>query len=498
MELWQSIPFACILLPLGSAAATAVLKPRAAKAWTTLVTAILCGASAVFLGIMLQSGTAYTYPMGHFPAPWGNELRAGVLEAVAGLFFSLVLLLSQLGGLRRQGRDILRDKQPLFCATLLLLLTALMAQTYTNDIFTAYVFLEIMTIAACTMMTARTDGRTLVAATRYMILNLVGSGLFLLGIAILYCLTGHLLMEQAGESVLRIYRSGEYHLPMQIVVGLMTVGLAVKSALLPFHTWVPDAYSYATPTGQAALSSLVCKGYIFLLMKIYIRVFGFEVLSDQHMARILFLFALAAMVIGSAEAIRQTDIRRMIAYSSVAQIGYIYMGIGLGTEAGMAAAFYHLIGHGICKSMLFIAADSLSAVNGGRWHIQELRGAGYRAPMAGIAFSVGAMSMVGFPFLPGFTSKLNFAAAGLAKGGTRMWMIFGGLVISTLLNSLYYLPAMIALWRRDSAEETVREYRREGWLYRVSMGGFVALNLLTGLFSQWVMDAIDSGMSLFG
>ena len=332
LELWQSIPYACILLPLGSAAMTSVLKGKFAKRWAFLVMTVVTVLNAILTVIMAQRGGSYTYMMGHYPAPWGNEIRAGQLEAVTGFFFGLIMLLSLMGGVKKVEEHILHDKQSLYYVMLLLLTAALMAQVYTNDIFTAYVFLEIMTIAACSLITARTKGRTLVAATRYMIMNLVGSGLFLLGIILLYDLTGHLLMSNIKEAVSALHASGDYHQPLTVVVAVITIGLSIKSALFPFHTWVPDAYSYATPTSSAVLSSLVSKGYIFLLMKIYYRVIGLDVVASTGILNVLFVFALVGMVMGSISAIRQSDIRRMIAFSSVAQIGYIYMGIGLGTE----------------------------------------------------------------------------------------------------------------------------------------------------------------------
>lgn len=174
-----------------------------------------------------------------------------------------------------------------------------MAQVYTNDIFTAYVFLEIMTIAACSLITARTKGRTLVAATRYMILNLIGSGLFLLGIILLYDLTGHLLMSNIQQAVAALHQTGEYTLPLTVVVALMTIGLSIKSALFPFHSWVPDAYSYSTPTSAAVLSSLVSKGYIFLLIKIMYRAIGLETIASTRIDDVLFVFGLVGMVMGS-------------------------------------------------------------------------------------------------------------------------------------------------------------------------------------------------------
>ena len=406
--LWHSIPYLCILLPLGSAAVTSVLKPRWARYWTMFALLVVTSLSGVISAIFASGAESYTYMMGHFPAPWGNEIRAGQLEAVTALFFSLIMLLSLLGGLKKIDEHIDQNKVSLYYVVLLLLTAALMAQVYTNDIFTAYVFLEIMTLAACALIAIRKRGRTLVAATRYMIMNLIGSGLFLLGIILLYDLTGHLLMSNMKEAVAALAKSGQYQVPLTVVVALISIGLSIKSALFPFHTWVPDAYAYSTPTSAAVLSSLVSKGYIFLLMKIMYRVIGLDVIVSTGIQDVLFVFALVGMVMGSISAIRQTDIRRMIAFSSVAQIGYVFMGIGLGTDEGMMAATFHIFSHAVCKSMLFLAAGGLADASNNSKKFRDLRGAGFRSPIAGVAFTIGALSMVGFPFLGGFASKLNF------------------------------------------------------------------------------------------
>ena len=158
-----------------------------------------------------------------------------------------------------------------------LLLSSLLALVYTNDLFTAYVFVEINTIAACGLIMIRQNGRTIKASARYMIMSLLGSGLFLMGMCMLYDLTGHLLMSNIKEQAALIYSSGEYRIPLLIVIALMSVGLAIKSALFPFHAWLPDAYGYSTVSSAAILSSLVSKGYIFLLIKIIYRVIGFDI-----------------------------------------------------------------------------------------------------------------------------------------------------------------------------------------------------------------------------
>lgn len=499
MELWQSIPFACILLPLGSAAMTSALKGRWARNWTIFVLTVVTGLSVAFVALMSGFEGSYTYMMGHFPAPWGNELRAGMLEAVTALFFSTIMLLSLLGGLKKVDEHILCDKQSLYYVMLLLLTAALMAQIYTNDLFTAYVFLEIMTIAACSLITARTKGRTLVAATRYMIMNLLGSGLFLLGITMLYDLTGHLLMSSIKEAVAALAQSGEYRLPLTVVVALMSIGLGIKSALFPFHTWVPNAYSYSTPTSAAVLSSLVSKGYIFLLLKIYYQVIGLDVIASTGILDVLFAFALVGMVMGSLSAIRQSDVRRMIAFSSVAQIGYIFMGFGMGTEQGMVAAVFHIFAHAVCKAMLFLAAGGLADASGNSKQFRDLRGSGFRSPIAGVAFTIGALSMVGFPFLGGFTSKMNFAMAAMNAGDVRMILVLAVLVISTWLNTIYFLKTVITLYRRPlpGAEYPVERGRR-GFCFNASLVLFAGVNVALGLFSQGVIEAITRGLTNFG
>ncbi len=499
LELWKSIPFACIILPLGSAAMTSVLKGKFARRWACFVLTAVTVLNAILTVIMTKTGGYYTYMMGHFPAPWGNELRAGQLEAVTGFFFALIMLLSIIGGMKKVEEHILHDKQSLYYVMLLLLTAALMAQVYTNDIFTAYVFLEIMTISACSLITARTKGRTLVAATRYMIMNLIGSGLFLLGIILLYDLTGHLLMSNAKESIAQLMVTGEYHQPLTVAVAVITIGLAIKSALFPFHSWVPDAYSYSTPTSSAVLSSLVSKGYIFLLLKIYYRVLGLDVIAETGVLNVLFVFALVGMIMGSISAIRQSDIRRMIAFSSVAQIGYIYMGMSLGNEEGMMAAVFHIFAHSVCKSMLFLSAGGLADASGNSKQFRDLRGAGYRSPIAGVAFTIGALSMVGFPFLGGFSSKVNFAMAAMDAGDLRMMLTLIVLAISTFLNTVYFIKTVITLYRKplDNVVYPVEKGRR-GFCFNAALIGFAALNVVLGLFSQPLIQVITAGLATFG
>ena len=269
MNLVQNFPFMNIIMCLASGVISSVLPAKKARVWTLTLLTVLLAMSGCVLAFVLGTGESYVYMMGHFPAPWGNEIRVGILEGVMAVVFCLIMLLSVAGGGKYIARDIAETKQNLFYVLVNLMMSSLLALIYTNDMFTAYVFIEINTIAAGGLILIRETGHTLVAATKYMIMSLIGSGLILIGISMLYGITGHLLMSNMKETVAELNANGQYTMPLTVVIVLMCVGLAIKSALFPFHSWLPDAYSYGTASSSAILSSLVSKSYIFLLLKIF-------------------------------------------------------------------------------------------------------------------------------------------------------------------------------------------------------------------------------------
>lgn len=445
MDFVQNLPFVSIILSLFAGPLSSILNGKWARRLNVAVIVTVGAMSGAVLAYVLDTGQAFVYRMGHFPAPWGNEIRVGTLEAFMALFFCVIMLLCMLGGIVERQREIVRSKQNLYYVMVNLLLCSLLALIYTNDLFTAYVFVEINTISACGLIMIRQNGRTIEAATRYMIMSLLGSGMLLLGICFLYDLTGQLLMSSIKEEVQLLAASGEYHVPLVLSLGLMSVGLAIKSALYPFHAWLPDAYGYSTLSSAAILSSLVSKGYIFLLVKIFYRVIGFEVVCDSRVINVLFVFGIIGMVMGSVSAIKEKDVRRMIAFSSVAQIGYIYMGFGLGTEVAVTASVYHVLSHAATKSLLFVAASGITDASGGSRHFRDLTGAGYRNKLAGIAFTVGSLSMVGIPMFSGFVSKLLFAQAAMGHA-RKMLPTLITLAISTVLNAVYFMKTVIRIY----------------------------------------------------
>lgn len=501
MEFVQNFPFFCIILSMFAGIVSSVLKGRQARRLNSAVIFIVGILSAATLAYCIETGTYYVYWMGHFPAPWGNEIRVGVLESFMACFFCVIMFLSLMGGRRHLAEEIEETKQNYYYICTNLLLSSLLALIYTNDLFTAYVFVEINTIAACGLIMIRQTGRTIEAAVRYMIMSLLGSGLLLMGLSMLYDLTGHLLMSNIQAEVAAMSAAGQYHVPLMVTIGLISIGLAIKSALFPFHTWLADAYGYSTVSSAAMLSSLVSKGYIFLLIKIIYRVIGFEVFWESKIINVLFVFGLAGMIFGSLSAIKENDIRRMIAYSSVAQIGYIYMGIGLGTKAGMAAAVFHILSHGASKSLLFTAGIGLTDVSHKSRHFEDLTGSGYRHKAAGVAFAVGSLSMVGVPLFAGFISKLLFSQAAVSSQG-KMLPALIVLAISTILNAIYFMKTVIRIYTPDHIKQMPDQNLKESGAcaskgYTAACAAFCLLNFWLGTMSQPVVDLIERGLDMF-
>ena len=503
MAFVQNVPFFSIMISMFAGIISSVLPAKAARK-LNVAAIVSIGLLSVWLLIFLvQSGIgSFTYMMGHFPAPWGNEIRAGVLEALMAILFCVIMLLSLLGGLHKIEQEVSATKENIFYILVDLLLGSLLALVYTNDIFTAYVFVEINTLAACGLIAIRETGRTFEAAVRYMIMSLLGSGLLLMGICMLYDMTGHLLMSNMKASVDMIMQEGTYAVPMLVTIGLVVVGLAIKSALFPFHAWLPDAYGYSTISSSAMLSSLVSKGYIFLLVKIFYRVIGLEYIAGSHVLTIVFWFAIIGMIFGSVNAIWESDIRRMVAFSSVAQIGYIYMGFGLGIEAGIVASVYHMLMHSATKSMLFISAMGLTDASGKNRDFFSLTGAGYRNKIAGAGFLVGSLSMVGIPIFAGFISKLLFAQAAIEGASWRMFPAIITLGISTILNAVYFMKTVLRIYTPISVEEEKEKgFERIHWnqqkVYTIAIILFIALNVFLGTNSKPILQLIEAGLRNF-
>lgn len=496
MVWWQNLPLFMIVGALVCAAVCSVLKAKAARAVMAALAFLECCGMGVLLYFTLTKNESFVFAMGEIGAPFGNELRVGAAEALVGLLFAVIMFLALLGGWKQFGLDVAPNRANLYGSVFCLLTAAMCAMTFTNDLFTAYVFIEISTIAACALILSRNQGYTMFAAARYMIMNLLGSGLFLLGVSMLYCLTGHLLFPQLGAGVKGLLAANRYPMPLYLSFLLMTLGVAIKSALYPFHTWLPSAYSTSTATSSAILSSVVSKMYIFLLVKIFFRAAGTDVFA-RRIEDVLFLYAMVGVIAGSVYAIVQRHMMRMIAYSSVAQIGYIFLGIALGTEAGFAAALFHILAHSSAKSMLFLAGNKLRSAADGQDTFPALRGTAKKEPLAALAFLVGALSLVGVPMLGGFASKVFLAKAAVELGGWRMVVVLADLLVSTALNVGYLLRCALTLYRPAEETEAQAAPKTGDAAFAFAMVVLILMNLGLGVFGGPVLNWIWQGIAMF-
>ena len=496
MSFVQNFPFFTIILSLVCAVSSFVLKKNIAK-WISA--ALLSVSSVLNLAVVLycaNGNITFTYMMGHFPAPWGNELTAGIFESLMALVFAFVMLMSILGGADHVEHDVPERRRHLYWVMVDLTHAALMALCYTNDIFTGYVFIEVCTIASCALLAVRNGGRVLIASVRYMIFALVGSGLFLMGVVFTYSITGHLLFPQLQEAIALLWRDGSYRLSMTVAIGLMTAGLSIKAGLFPFHFWLPSAHGRATVATSGILSGVIVKGYLFLLIKIIYRVVGVDIFHASGIQYVLLLFGVAAMVFCSAAAVGSRRLKTMVAYSSAAQIGYMFMGLGMGTEAALVAVFFQIIAHAVTKPMLFLASSALMDACGGHQDFHSLRGAAHRNKAAGVLFTVGALSMVGIPMFIGFIPKLHFASAAFGMDW-RTWAVLGALVISTLLNVLYFLYTAMLLWLPVNDANRPSFNGRKAWLHALPALVLAAVNVVLGIHSAPLTALLEQGIALF-
>lgn len=495
-----NFPLFGIILMMGSGVVTLALKKQAARVLTYISLSLSLVMSVILTVYTAGMGESFHYMMGHFPAPWGNELRIGMLEAFLVSFFILVLMLSVIGGKSFLEEELEDDKIRLFYIFVDFTAGALTAMCYTNDLFTGYVFIEILTIVSCGLMMIRGQGRNYVAAARYMVMSIVGSGLFLISLSLLYSITGHLLMENTADVLNEYIAAGAYGRPMVMIMVFMTIGIALKSGLFPFHYWMPDSYGTALPSSAAILSGIISKIYIVLLLKIYARCFGENYVYQQHMLDMLLILSLCAIIFGSVAAITQKDIQYMNAWSSAAQMGYIFLGISLGTWQGMAIALLQIIAHCAVKAGLFISSGYLGRACNSTKN-KNLKGAGYRDVWAGILFTAGAFSMVGIPIFAGFGVKYELYLESFKLLDVRMMYIAVPFVLaaSTILNAAYYLKMAASIWIPENEMEKsgFRLEKKFSFPKTAVCLIFVLLNLLIGFHFSELVDFIRTGIDLF-
>lgn len=385
--------------------------------------------------------------------PWNFHVLVGPLDAFLVMIFTGVSLLIIWASTTMIDHDLEPKRVPLYYALMSMLIATLCGVVIVENFFNIFLMIELSSFAAAGIVVIKSKSETMRAGLKYLTLSILGSSLILMGIIILYFLTGELSLTGIYQNLTGNYEGNEIAVRNALI--FISVGTALKGALFPLHIWLPDAHGTAPSPSSAVLSSLVLKAYIFLYVKVLYKAIGSEILlNSQVLISILFtvmIVGATAMIFGSLMALLQTDIKRMIAYSSVAQIGYIFMGIGMGTRLGLFASMFHILAHAVTKAVLFLVAGSIIEQTHERT-ISKYGGLGYKMPVTTALFGVGAFSMVGIPLFIGFNSKWYFATA---IADSSNYLLLGVLALSALLNGCYYLPILVRAFFGDDAKEAM-------------------------------------------
>ena len=436
MYLWENMPFFLVIGSLIGAFGMAFFA-RWKREWCPYLTILSVAFSFVLsciLAYRVAGGEIVHYYAGGWRPPWGIEMMIDELGSMMLVLLSGSFLLIAIYCVKAIPREIPPSVSGWYYTCFLLTLSAMMGMVATNDFFNIFVMVEVTGIGACALVAAKGEKLSTEAALRYLILSSTGAAFLLFAIAFAYQLTGNLNMTYVAAELAKI--KDQYPVIVWVMISFFTIGLGLKAALFPLHLWLPDAHSSAPSPSSAVLSGLVVKVYIVTIMRVYFMVFGFDIFTGTHMRTLILIMASMAILFGSFFAFAQVNLKRRLAYSTVAQIGYIFLGFGLGTVWGITAAMLHIIIHAFMKVCLFLSAGAIYYQTGKK-KVTQLTGLGYQMPVTMVAFTIASLSMIGIPLFGGFISKYGIALGSLEAGNPYFIAL---IVLSGLLNAAYYLP----------------------------------------------------------
>jgi multicomponent Na+:H+ antiporter subunit D len=441
----QHLPALQVVVPLMAAPIAALLRwRRAAWAWSLAVSWAVLVMAVLLLRRVLAEGTI-SYALGGWAAPWGIEYRIDVVSAF------VLLVVAGIGAVvlpfARDSveREVEPGRIPYLYSAVLLCLTGLLGITATGDVFNLFVFLEISSISAYALIAMGPDRRALHAAYKYLIMGSIGATFIVIGIGMMYMMTGTLNMADLAERLPQVSSR-----TVSVAFAFLTVGISLKLALFPLHLWLPDAYTFAPSAITAFLASTATKVAVYMLVRFFFTIFGpafsLEVMTFHW---VLLPLALVGILSASMTAIYQMNVKRLLAYSSVAQIGYMVLGISLASVTGLTAGLLHLFNHALMKGALFMAMGCVM-YQVGSVRIEAMTGLGRRMPWTMAAFVLGGLSLIGIPGTVGFISKWYLVLAAVEAG---MWLVAALVLLGSLMALVYIWRVVEVAYFRDFVGE---------------------------------------------
>lgn len=469
------LPALQVVVPLLTAPLLILLRPRG-LAWAAATSASLVAfliAAQLTAGVL--DGQEYRYALGGWPAPWGIELLVDPFSALLLLVLTGASAAALLAGKASIDRQIEVERQPLFYSAWLLVLAGLAGILVAADAFNIFVFMEISSLASYILVAGGPDRRALPAVFKYLLMGTIGATFYLIGVGLIYMMTGTLNL---ADMELRIHQVADQK-PILVAAGFITVGLALKAAVFPLHVWLPNAYTYAPHAVTVFLAACATKVAMYVLLRFDFVVFQQNLLGhDVQFAAFLMPLAVLAILVGSAVALFESNLKRMFAYSSVAQIGYILLGASMVSVLGLSAGLLHMFNHALAKGTLFLAVMCL-AMRVASLDLRDLAGVARRMPWTMAALVLGGLSLIGVPGTAGFISKWYLVSAALDEGALGALLVTV-IVIGSLMAVVYIWRVVETAWFQQPDEDAAPV--AEAPLSMLLVTGTVALaNLWFGL-----------------
>ena len=443
MNIASIMPFS-VLVPLIAAPACALLPGRRlpwALAWVCALAALVI--TALTLAATIE-GRTLAYAFGDWPPPIGIEYRVDAANAFVALLLAAMAAFILPWAKTSVDWEVPERQGPFYCL-FLLALAGLLGITLTGDIFNVFVFLEISSLATYGLIAHGRDRRALLAAFRYLIMGTVGATFLLIGIGLLYMLTGTLNMADLAERLPAVRDNRA----VVVALAFIIVGMSLKLALFPLHQWLPGAYTYAPSFISAFLAATATKVALYVMLRLVFTVFAPDYsFVAIPLTAVFMVLAIAGMFAGSWAALFQHNLKRMLAYSSVAQVGYMVLGISLASVLGLTASMLHLFNHGLMKAALFMALGAV-AYRAGGVRIEDVRGLGRHMPWTLTAFALAGVSLIGLPPTAGFISKWYLILAALEAG--QGWLV-ALILITSLMAAVYIARVVEAAWLQPRPE----------------------------------------------
>ena len=426
----QHLPILLIVLPLIAAPMFVLIRDRnvvlgsaIAVCWATFFSA------CVLLQQTMETGEV-SYFIGNWKPPYGIEYRIDPLSAFVLLFVSFIGAMVISFAHASVEREIPLSKQYLFYATYMLCLTGLLGIVVTGDLFNLFVFLEISSLSSYALISLGRSRRALMAAFQYLVMGTVGATFLLIGIGLVFQLSGSLNMVDIGQRLTESHGSRT----ILVAIAFVAVGVSIKMALFPLHYWLPNAYTYAPSVVSAFIAATATKVSVYILLRLMFTIFnpGFAFSTLPLDTKIMGL-SLIGIFVASWVAIFQTNVKRLLAYSSIAQIGYMLLGISFASEMGLTGGIIHMFNHAIIKGALFMAVACF-ALRVNTVNLCDLSGISKRMPWTCFVFVIGGLALVGVPLTGGFISKWYLLVAAFDAG---YWPVAAMILMSSLLALIY-------------------------------------------------------------